>query len=52
MKNCLSTYISKTNRWDLESIKLDLTSYAKDRPARLLAKAQAKGAGKGADVPM
>jgi hypothetical protein len=53
VKGCLKAYISKTNRWDLESIKLDITSYQKDRPARLLAKAQAKGKGKGDDdVPM
>ena len=45
MKVCLKAYISKTNRWDLETIKLDLTAYKGERPARLLAKA--KGGGKG-----
>ena len=45
VKVCLKAYISKTNRWDLETIKLDLTAYKGERPARLLAKA--KGGGKG-----
>ena len=31
IKRCLSQYVSKTDRWDLESLKLDLTEYKTKR---------------------
>ena len=35
VKVTLSDYVTKTGKWDLESMKLDLTAYKTERAARM-----------------